>query len=302
MGLNVVPSYRPWRWADGPNPDGWWDPASGVAQIDAEMPLIAEARAATARVEFPWTFIETTRGHPDWTRADAIVASAAKNEVQIRPIIVFCPPWEGAPNCVPKATDFAAFVTAMATRYRGQIHAWEFGNEPDITHYFDGTETQWIRTMLDPGYDAVKAVDPGNVVVSAGMAYPTHLGWIDALRRDDARFDVQAYHDYPSGPEQVNRDGWALRSKMDSVGYRAVPLWLDEFGTQEDRTSDTEQQSWLATVTAPHANPATVTLWYNLRDDINYCGRTSKCKDDHYGLLRHDLTHKAGFATFQKLS
>lgn len=302
VGLNVEPSYRPWRWAGGPNPDSWWDPQQGAARVAAEMPLLAGANAKMVRVEFPWTFIETAKGAYNWSQADDIVAAAVKNNVQLQAVVAFCPSWEGQPNCVPNASDFQSFITALATRYKGKIHVWEFGNEPDISRYFNGSEAQWITSMLNPGYAAVKAVDSTNVVVSSGMAYPSNLGWIDTLKADGARFDVQAYHDYPSSASQVNSDGWALRDRMNSDGYANVPLWLDEFGYEENSTNDSTQQSWLTTVLTPGANPATFIKWYNLRDDAIYCGATSICNNNYYGLMDQNLNAKQGYSTFAQLA
>ena len=299
VALNVVPSFRPWHWAGGPNPDSWWDPATGISRVNAEMPLVAQSHAATVRAEFPWTYIETAKGTYDWRHSDAIAAAAVASGVAIQAIIVFCPAWEGAPNCVPNPNDYQSFVTAMATRYKGRIHMWEFGNEPDLSRYFNGTEAQWISTMLNPGYAAAKAVDPTNVVVSAGMAYPSNLGWIDALKASGAHFDAQAYHDYPGGAAQVNSDGWALRTRMNADGYSSTALWLDEFGVQDNTTNDTTQQSWINDVYAAGANPATRIALYNLRDDLVYCSATSVCKTDYYGLLQHDLTPKLALRTFQ---
>jgi hypothetical protein len=265
------------------------------------MPLIAQAGASTVRIEFPWTFIETSQGVYDWSRADYIVNAASQNGVQLQPVVAFCPAWEGPPNCVPNPDDFSRFVSALTSRYRGRVHVWEFGNEPDLSRYFNGTEAQWISTMLNPGFAAAKAVDGSNTVVSSGMAYPGNLGWIDVLKANGARFDVQAYHDYPGSASQVNSDGWALRNRMNADGYTNVPLWLDEFGTQENTITDTNQQSWLKSVYSPGANPSVNIKWYNLRDDNIYCGYGSVCKSDFYGLYTRDLQPKQGVTTYRSV-
>jgi hypothetical protein len=177
---------------------------------------------------------------------------------------------------------------------------WEFGNEPDLSRYINGNEAQWISSMLNPGYAAVKAVDGSNIVVSAGMAYPSNLGWIDGLKANGARFDVQAYHDYPGSAGEINSHGWALRKRMNADGYGNIPLWLAEFGLQETGVRDTSQQG-LFTGVIGSDNPSTTIMWYNLRDDDVYKGQASVDHSEQYGLLGHDLSVKDGFCVFLRL-
>ncbi|MGH9078225.1 MAG: beta-galactosidase, partial [Acidimicrobiales bacterium] len=301
-GLNVNPSYRPWRWAGGPNPDSWWDPGTGLARIANEMPLIAQANAKQVRVEFPWTWIEPSKGVFDWSHSDAIVNTAARYGIQVEPILVFCPTWEGAPTCVPNPGDYSAFVAAVAHRYNGKIHAYDIWNEPNCCagKYFAGSEANYVSDVLNPAFAAVKAVDPSASVLTEALGPDT--AWIAGLKADGARFDIFSYHDYPADPATVNSDGWTVRNQLNADGYSAVPLWLDEFSTPENTTSDSTQQSWLTTVAAPGANPAVNIKWYNLTDDLIYCSATTVCSTNYYGLLQHDLTPKHGFSTFQSLA
>ena len=71
--------------------------------------------------------------------------------------------------------DWTDFLTALATRYRGRIHAYEIWNEPNLDREWgDKTPDPAAYTrMLKDSYQAIKAADPQALVVSAGMSPTT---------------------------------------------------------------------------------------------------------------------------------
>jgi len=299
-GINVEPSYRSWRWSGGPNPDSWWDPAGGQAKVDAEMPLIAQLGVTYVRLEFPWTFLEpSTPGVYDWSRADYIVNSANRNGIQIQPVIGFCPSWAGPANCVPTAGPDGAFVSALVGRYHTSIHYWEMWNESADPKYFNGSEQQYVQNVLVPGYNAVKAADPNGRVIVSGQ-YNTSQAWVDGLYAAGAKFDIAAYHDYSGGSAaSANGSATAIQGWFAGHGF-AGPLWLGEFGVQENSLTDTNQQSYFTGV-IQSSNPSAVIMWYSLRDDDIYTGATTLDHHEYYGLAQHDLTLKQGFCAYHAL-
>jgi len=302
FGINVEPSYRPWHWSGGQNPDSWWDPQTGQAKIDAEMPAISRLGVQYVRLEYPWTFLEPTKGIYDWSRADYIMTAANKYGLQIQPIIVFCPSWEGSPTCVPNPTDFSTFVKALVTRYHSSIHYWEMWNETTDSHvhYFGGNEQQYIQNILNPGYNAVKAVDPSGQVMFSGQ-YNTTQGWIDGLFSNGAKFDIAAYHDYSGSAATANSMARTIQGWLSNHNFQG-PLWLGEFGSQENTTNDNNQQAYFTGVMQQGANPSSVIMWYNLRDDNIYDNQTTIAHGDYYGLMQHDLTQKQGYSVFKSLT
>ena len=297
-GINVEPGYRPWRWSGGPNPDSWWDPVRGPARLAADLPLARSLGVSLVRVEFPWTFLEPQRGRFDWSRADTIVAQAARNSVQLQPVLVYCPSWEGPPACVPDADDFASFTRAVVGRYRGSIHYWEMWNESDSARYFAGSEAQYVQDVLDPGYDAVKATDPSARVVLSGQ-WDTSRRWIAGLFSGGARFDVAAYHDYSGTALAANATAIRIKGWLAAGGFRG-PLWLSEFGLQEAGITDRSQIDYLRGVVQSD-NPASAVMWYNLRDDDVFRGPSSVDHAEYYGLVTRDLKPKLGLAAFMRL-
>ena len=76
----------------------------------------------------------------------------------------------------------ASFSTAAARRYSGQFHGlprvryWQGLNEPNLSLFFipqfatAGTRLALLyRALIDSFYAAVKAVDPSNLVLAAGL-------------------------------------------------------------------------------------------------------------------------------------
>lgn len=127
-------------------------------------------------------------------------------------------------NANTAAAQVAEASTAWAWNLRGTppasrcVDAFEIGNEPNLSMpgAFDGpVNPELYADQLCAAYDAIKAVDPGYIVISAGLA-PTAglpdptlaltdtvflnrmLDRIGALRQGDAGacFDALGYHNY----------------------------------------------------------------------------------------------------------
>jgi aryl-phospho-beta-D-glucosidase BglC (GH1 family) len=85
--------------------------------------------------------------------------------------------------------DFANFMTQLATRYKGQVAAYEIWNEPNLNYEW-GEQTPdpaAYTELLKAAYTAVKAVDPAAKVISGGLATTgdgsaTAYGDLDFLR------------------------------------------------------------------------------------------------------------------------
>ncbi|HEY7780754.1 MAG TPA: endo-1,4-beta-xylanase [Ktedonobacterales bacterium] len=300
VGMNAEPSMQPWRYI-GPSPDSWWDPTNGQRYIDAEMALDDRLGVQAVRLEFPWWVMEPARqGTFDWSQADDIVAAAAAHHLQLTPVIVWTPRWAAPqPWSVPPASALGAFVTALVTRYHTSIHYWEMWNEPNSSNYFTGTEAQYVENVLIPGARAVHHTDPTAKVIAAGTSSPD-IAWINQLYALGARgsFDIMGFHDYGYPPN----DAPAIRAALASHGDAAMPIWLGEYGVQEQSTNDVLQQSLLTHVLTS-GGPIAMAQWYTLRDTYRVtCCPTQIVGTAYWGLVQHDdTTLKTGFTTMQHL-
>src|SRR4029077_13996288 len=129
--------------------------------------------------------------HYDWERIDRWVVAEVRNGLtpvlQIRSAPTWvqrCPPNSidtGAP-CNPDPAALASFATAAARRYSGRsgglprVKYWQGLNEPNLSIFFmpqfEGDKPAsptLYRALINAFYAAVKAVDPSNLVLAAGL-------------------------------------------------------------------------------------------------------------------------------------
>jgi hypothetical protein len=237
----------------------------------------------------------------DFSTVDPVVREASDNGLQIVFELFFAPKWAEGPNMPagsapgawqPNATWFGAAAAATARRYSGgfpdparpghtlpRIRLWQPWNEPNLTTYL---EPQWIstaggfvpaspaiyRALLNSFYNGVKAVDPRNVVISAGLspygsppgswrippiAFERSLLCLDSGLNatscpNPAHFDAFDHHPYSYGSPSshaANPDDATVPeiTKMISILRRAVAtggalpagrkaMWTTEIGWQ----------------------------------------------------------------------
>jgi hypothetical protein len=302
---------RPWRYP-GPSPDGWWCVPPNCYQnldpsltIDTEMALVHDLGVVDLRLEFPWYLIEPTRGGYDWSRADEIVAAADAQGVSLDLVLVFSPRWAASsPSTAPAASDYAAFVTAVAQRYHADLlrpqAALEMWNEPDQSHYWTSGESAYISSVLSPGYRAAKGVDRRIAVEMGGPLGDSQscCSWLDGLLAASAPFDIAAFHDY-SGTDVSTASSY--RSDLSAHG-RSVPIWDGEYGVQQQGSDDSSQATAFTHVLTSPSDIA-VAQWYNLRDDFSMtCCPMAVAVTGHWGLVEHDdCTRKQGYAAMAQL-
>ena len=241
----------------------------------------------------------------DRTRADAIVLAAGSHNVQLQPVLVYTPAWSNAGGMTepPSNGDFAGFVSAVVGRYHTTIHDWELWNEPDGPTYWKSNEQAYVSSILIPGYQAAKSADPQTRVILGGPAY-VDAQWLDGIYNlgGGNSFDIMAWHDYQGGDFVLN-DARAIEGILSAHGQSGKPIWLGEYGAQENVIADTNQQTLLRQVLTATGTPIAVAQWYNLRDDYSVgCCPMQPGEPAHWGLVQHDdLTKKDAFATLRQL-
>ncbi|HEV2028881.1 MAG TPA: cellulase family glycosylhydrolase [Candidatus Dormibacteraeota bacterium] len=307
-GINAEPSMRPFRYM-GMNPDSWWCQVPNCYQnpnpsvtINTELSLMHQLNVAVARVEFPWYQMEPAQGSYDWSRSDLIVNAAIAHGVQLQPIIVYTPPWAAAaPTNLPTPAQYSSFVRAIVGRYHGSIHYWEMWNEPNYGfngggYLWPASVSDYVNDILNPGYAAAHAADPGAQVMFGGPSSPD-LSWL-ATVISTGIFDIAAFHDYgnPTG------DSAGVEAVLQQYGKGNRPLWVGEYGTQENSVNDVNQQN-LMKATLTSSSPIAMAIWYNLRDDNSMtCCPAAVHAAAYWGVVQHDnITLKAGFATMASL-
>ena len=160
--------------------------------------MAAEAGFRWLRQEFPWEDLEIhgkgdfeDRRHQPyrsaWEKYDRIVAAAETFQVELIVRLSNPPGWTRAQgegeNAVEtfappdRVQDFADYVQAVVSRYKGRIRYYQLWNEPNIY-------PEWGSAPIDPesyvellaaGATAARAVDPGVVILAGALASTINL-------------------------------------------------------------------------------------------------------------------------------
>ncbi|MGQ9583895.1 MAG: family 14 glycosylhydrolase [Anaerolineae bacterium] len=193
----------------------WW--REEVA--DRDLQLAKEGGFRWVKQWFAWQDIEGAgKGHYDWSYTDRIVKQVEQHGLKL--IVRLSPDpdrpfWAGQPP--DNAGHFADFLSAVASRYRGRIHAYQVWNEPNLAREWGGKRpdpTGYAR-MLKLAYRAIKAADPAAIVVTAGMA-PT--GTDNEIAMPDMKFYDLLYQAMGG-----KSDGYFDMLGVHGAGYAAPP-------------------------------------------------------------------------------
>lgn len=251
-----------------------------TAKVEAQLKMISEAGIRWIRQEFPWQDIEVDgRGQftdsrndmdgdgqadtiPAWDKYDRIVALAEQYDIEIQARLSAPPAWSraevdalglGPPD---DYQDFVNFAVAVAEHYQGRLRYFQIWNEPNIYPEWGTLPDQTHKPISPEGYtellcrtyDALKALDPEIVVISAAMAPTSDLtdrdmnDFVYWERMYDAGagacFDVLSMQGYGlnSGPTDRRMRptnvtfarNLYIRDLMVANGDAHKPIWISE--------------------------------------------------------------------------
>jgi hypothetical protein len=257
-------------------------------KIRAMLDMISEAGFYWLRQEFTWEDIEVDGrgqftdsrndfngdGEPDtissWDKYDRIVDLVEEFDLHLLVRLSNPPAWSRADNpdtlggaLAPPddLQDFVNFASAVAERYKGRITHYQVWNEPNIYPEWgeNFADPEAYTEMLCRTHDALKAIDPNIVVVSAAIAPTISLdgfaGYQDVLylqKMYDAGagecFDVLSAQGYGlfSGPTDRRLRTTSVnyarhtyyRDLMVANGDSHKPIWISE--TAWNQVADAE--------------------------------------------------------------
>jgi hypothetical protein len=170
---------------------------------DRDLRLVKEAGFRWVKQEFAWREIEGAGpGVFNWANPDRLMDQIDAYGLNVIARVGVQPEWAGGsyPEIGPPDNyqDFANFLTALATRYKGRIDAYQIWNEPNLAREWGNrlpNPVEYTR-LLKVAYQAIKAVDPNAYVISAGLAPTTR--W-DAVAMPDTVF-IQGMYDAGAAP------------------------------------------------------------------------------------------------------
>jgi hypothetical protein len=243
------------------------------AKRELAVRMAADAGFRFLRQEFPWEDIEIhgkgdfeDRRHEPyrsaWEKYDHIVDLAERYGLELVVRISNPPEWTRAAGAEAGSfappddyQDYADFVRAVVERYQGRVRYYQLWNEPNIYPEWGAyaiSPEQYVA-LLKAGAEAVRAADPGAVIIAGALASTIDLdgttvpgrNFNDLLflqRMYDAGaapyFDVMAMQGYGlwSGPTDrrmhprvmnFSRNQF-VRDLMVKNGDAAKPIWISE--------------------------------------------------------------------------
>ena len=236
-----------------------WPPTDGLGRVAT----IGSLRLWDDKVK--WGQINTAEGKYDWTLLDSYMSMAQSMNLNVLYTIGDTPDYAGtiptksgvhclAPSdysCSPPndvntdgtGTDkfFSDFVTALVTRYKGQISYYELWNEPDCSCYFAGTQAQMVRMNSDAS-SIIHSIDPNAQTLSPSGHVWTLSTWFDPYiaAGGAATFDIVNFHMRGNGdalnivPESFLSTYANIVSDVQAQGLGSRPLWDSEHGIKAD--------------------------------------------------------------------
>lgn len=216
------------------------------ASVDRALSSAAASGLGLVRAAPLWELTEQQpprhgRHHYDWRFDDRIAHALAAHGFRWVAVLAFAPGWasetakqlHGAVRPAALA-DYAAYVAAVARRYRRLIAAYEVWNEEDSSLFWRPVPdpVAYARLYL-AARQALARADPGKPVLVGGLADqggPAFLARLMVLGGLRGRVDGVAVHPYGASPSQVL--GWVrgYRRLLRFVGSGTTPLYVTEYG------------------------------------------------------------------------
>lgn len=219
------------------------------------------------RQQLAWQYSETKAHRLALEPIDQVVNAAAAKRINVLLSIAKSPSWATANggNGMPSRAhfaDFGSFVQRVAQRYKGKVQAYQIWNEQNYALENGGTvqPASYYIDLLAVAYDAIKAVDPGAIVVSGALTptatncptvavddlvyYRQLFGSATFWKKNDI-VGVHAagtlnpptvYAPHGPGPGWQNSSEFyftrveSIRRLMVNAGYSGRKVWITEFG------------------------------------------------------------------------
>ena len=197
-------SNPPARPAPAPPGFGYGMQIDPYNDLNRALGLVQQAGFNWVKVQVRWEDIEAVRGQIGWDKLDPIVNATSGAGINLLFSVVTAPRWArpadtdfSVPGPPANPQDYANFVGALASRYRGKVKAYEIWNEQNLWYEWGGAGRQSAPqyvALLRAAYAAIKAADPSALVITGA---PTPAGTVNIngqlLAIDDLDYFRQMY-------------------------------------------------------------------------------------------------------------
>lgn len=259
----------------------------GTKTVDpGEWPDFAPSALRLWDTRTTWSNLEPYRGAYDFTVLDAHLSKAEACGVEhVTLVLAGTPDWAatkveesdapwigpGSASMPENVGDWVRFVSAVASRYAGRIHAYEIGNEPNLRMFWTGTPRDYAR-LVRRGATAIRASDAhATIVVNAGLIRTVKDG--PKLRRwlrgavDNVNVDAVSVHLYPRSDALATSAHLlgAAVVEIEALGLGESPRWLTEVNVRngESLSASAQRAAVLDISRAASEAGFTRTYWYS---------------------------------------
>lgn len=228
--------------------------------FNCTLGILAHDGIGYYRTPIIWQYVEEQPGVYNFSSYDPFMALMARHHIRWLPILLAAPSFDtSAPSqgALPgyyapdNTADFAQFARAAAQRYgpggtfwrenpklpRDPITTWQIWNEPNLPVYWrPQPDASAYTSLLRAGTQAIRGVDPGADVLTAGMAFSAEgipaLTYYSEMYRAGARgaFTSAALNPYAPTVKSVEQRIESVRKLMNRNGQSKTGIWITEFG------------------------------------------------------------------------
>ncbi|NOY79724.1 MAG: hypothetical protein GXP31_01835 [Kiritimatiellaeota bacterium] len=264
------------------------DNPDGLARMARAAALAQAAGVKWTREEILWHRTEPEKGRFDFGFYDKVVKCAEDHGISVYGLLDYWSDWT-RPYTEEGIEDYCRWAARVVEHYKDRIHHWEIWNEPNI--FFWSGPKELYPVLLKRAYAAIKKVDPTAKILGCSTA-GIDTRFIEKVMSAKAPFDILTVHPYRG---RLDDRGFIeeLRDVRKLVGGR--PVWITEMGwpTQVGGVTELDQARLLSRcylcVAAAGGNPTV--SWYDFRED----GADPFYNEHHFGIVRYDLSPKAGY-------
>ncbi|MDR3710643.1 MAG: hypothetical protein P4L33_20270 [Capsulimonadaceae bacterium] len=278
-----------------------WKPAESLKQIE----MMRLTGFQLIRAGEGWGQIQPAEDTWNWDAMDKDVDALKAAHIQLEYCLAYSTKWASTGNTktknwhdwnnAPPVTEkYAAFVKAVANRYKPYVHYFEIWNEPDLSFWL-GTADQYAE-LLGASVKAIHEANPSATVMNGGFSEvgyrPTFIE--DVLSKTSPKPDVIAYHSHgPLSNLPIARA--KVVEAAAKAGLGTTPIWINEAGISSvGGTSVREQAITLAKkVATAQALGDRAYIMYDMIDD----GVDPVDWEHHYGIVFHDFSPKPAIAS-----
>jgi hypothetical protein len=342
MTFCALTSAPPPAAAQAPAPPPAFFGVSGRHIDQSDVHAMSEAGVGTYRALFHFRWAKRRDdGFYQWRTFDRLVGRMASQGIEVLPLLYGTPNWIYDDEATPPIHDRAAaaewfqLLRQLVSRYGPDglfwklnplipyqpITAWQVWNEPNSPKFW-APEPNPVEyaALLELSAQAIRSVDPGAVIVTAGVvanpkgegaiAGPDYLSGLVSMPRVTQSADKIGYHPYAQNARGVLAEIATARKTLRSAGLGRMPLWVTEFGWGANSLLGTSfSKSEAGQAAALNASYSAVIakngrlgvermLWYYWRDQFDplciWCRSA--------GLLQRWREPRESFKAFQRLA